>query len=186
MFKRFMKRYLKNERGLTLIELLATIVILGIISAIAVPAIGGLIDNSKKDATVANAQQMVNSTKLLLASGAGTLKTGFVTGATSDQQIGDIINKGGTIYLSDLYDQKQLEMMKDPFNSNKDYDSTAGTGGSYVKFIPAPADGSKGPEYDVYLKGGTDNPVEYIAGASSAPLDITTVTRSTITKTKTN
>jgi type IV pilus assembly protein PilA len=40
-----LKRIIKNERGLTLIELLAVVVILGIISAIAVPSIGGLIEN---------------------------------------------------------------------------------------------------------------------------------------------
>ncbi|RSL32265.1 prepilin-type N-terminal cleavage/methylation domain-containing protein [Salibacterium salarium] len=54
----------KNERGLTLIELLAVIVILGIIAAIAVPSIGGIIDNSKKDAHIANAEQMVSSARL--------------------------------------------------------------------------------------------------------------------------
>ena len=46
---------LGSERGLTLIELLAVIVILGIIAAIAVPAIGGLIEKSKTQAFVSNA-----------------------------------------------------------------------------------------------------------------------------------
>ncbi len=43
-----LKRFIRNEKGLTLIELLAVIVILGIIAAIAIPSIGAIIDNSKK------------------------------------------------------------------------------------------------------------------------------------------
>ncbi|RIV13331.1 prepilin-type N-terminal cleavage/methylation domain-containing protein, partial [Priestia flexa] len=45
-----MKKFLKNEKGLTLIELLAVIVILGIIAAIAIPSIGGIIQKSREDA----------------------------------------------------------------------------------------------------------------------------------------
>jgi type IV pilus assembly protein PilA len=39
-------------------------VILGIIAAIAVPAIGNIVENSKKDAHVANAQMLLDAAKL--------------------------------------------------------------------------------------------------------------------------
>jgi type IV pilus assembly protein PilA len=59
-----LKRFIKNERGLTLIELLAVIVILGIIAAIAIPSIGGLINKTKEDAVKADAVQLLNAAKL--------------------------------------------------------------------------------------------------------------------------
>ena len=63
MFKTLKKR-IKNEKGLSLVELLAVIVILGIISAIAVPAIGNIIANSQAKAEIADAVQILNSAKL--------------------------------------------------------------------------------------------------------------------------
>jgi type IV pilus assembly protein PilA len=59
-----LKKRLNNQRGLTLVELLAVIVILGIITAIAVPSIGGLVENSKKDAAIADALQIISAAKL--------------------------------------------------------------------------------------------------------------------------
>ena len=45
--KKLLQKRLKNEKGLTLVELLAVIVILGVIAAIAVPSIGNIIENSR-------------------------------------------------------------------------------------------------------------------------------------------
>ncbi|MEK4004079.1 type II secretion system protein [Paenibacillus sp. FSL H3-0333] len=54
----------KEEKGFTLIELLAVIVILGIIAVIAIPMIGNVIDNSKKDSDVATARQVYDAARL--------------------------------------------------------------------------------------------------------------------------
>ncbi len=80
MLKRFLKRLLKNERGLTLIELLAVIVILGIVGAIAVPSIGNIIENSRRDAHVANARMMVDATRLAITSGVEITGNNFTLG----------------------------------------------------------------------------------------------------------
>ncbi|GKV65706.1 type II secretion system protein [Sporosarcina sp. NCCP-2331] len=62
--KKFLQNKLKNEKGLTLVELLAVIVILGIIAAIAVPAIGNIITNSKVNALKADGQNVLSAGNL--------------------------------------------------------------------------------------------------------------------------
>ncbi|MBA9025738.1 type II secretion system protein [Peribacillus huizhouensis] len=95
MMKR-VKALMNNQKGLTLVELLAVIVILGIIAAIAVPSIGNIIDNSKKDAHIANAQQLISSAKLAVAANDDIVKNRPVT-VTYEQ-----LEKAG--YLADLTD----------------------------------------------------------------------------------
>ncbi len=63
-----MKNMKKNKKGFTLIELLAVIVILGVIMAIAIPSMTGYIANSKKDAMISSAQQMISAAKDLITS----------------------------------------------------------------------------------------------------------------------
>ncbi|AST06607.1 type II secretory pathway pseudopilin PulG [Anoxybacillus flavithermus] len=106
-----LKRFIRNEKGLTLIELLAVIVILGIIAAIAIPSIGGLIDNSKKDAHVANAQQMINAAKIAV---------------TADKSLIPANGKAKTISLKYLEDNGYLETVKDPDGGTYTKDSNGG------------------------------------------------------------
>ncbi|MGA4718558.1 type II secretion system protein [Fictibacillus nanhaiensis] len=64
MVNKLLKKYAKNEKGLTLIELLVVIVILGIIAAIAVVSIGGIVGKTRDKAAVTEAVQIINAAKL--------------------------------------------------------------------------------------------------------------------------
>jgi type IV pilus assembly protein PilA len=103
MFKN-MKKQLNNEKGLTLIELLAVIVILAIIAAIAVPAIGNIIGNSKDKAILADAANVLAGAKIARTDGA--CKTAADTGdtdgdnCTSVELTGYVENAKGTYSAS--------------------------------------------------------------------------------------
>ncbi|MBP1042798.1 type II secretion system protein [Vagococcus sp. BWB3-3] len=62
---------LADERGLTMIELLATVVILAIILGIGAMAIGQVIQNSREDATISEVKNAYQAAKLYLASTEG-------------------------------------------------------------------------------------------------------------------
>ncbi|TCI37579.1 prepilin-type N-terminal cleavage/methylation domain-containing protein [Exiguobacterium sp. SH4S7] len=96
-------KQLKDERGLTLVELLVVVVILGIIAAIAVVAIGGIIENSKKDAMVADAKQMVNAAKLYVAS--------------NEVPDGKVIRFVGAPVAGEENGTNMIDTMKDPFGA---------------------------------------------------------------------
>jgi len=65
--RKFIQNKLKDQKGLTLIELLAVIVILAIIAAIAIPAIGNIIENSRVGAAKSDALNALAAGELFLA-----------------------------------------------------------------------------------------------------------------------
>lgn len=70
MFKKLLNtKVLKNQKGLTLIELLAVIVILAIIAAIAIPAISNIIAKQKDKSILADTSTMLSGAKLAYANG---------------------------------------------------------------------------------------------------------------------
>jgi type IV pilus assembly protein PilA len=90
-----LKKYLENDKGLTLVELLAVIVILGIIAAISVPSIGGIIEKSRADAVKAEGIQVLNAAKLYIASeGAPSTKL-------TSQELSEYISENDDVWTKD-------------------------------------------------------------------------------------
>ena len=91
MFKTMNKR-IKNEKGLTLIELLAVIVILAIVAAIAVPAIGNIINNSEIKAAKADVVNVLNAANIYFTD------TGAADGEkVTDDQLDDYVQSWGVL-----------------------------------------------------------------------------------------
>jgi type IV pilus assembly protein PilA len=56
---------MKNNKGVTLVELLIVIVVMGIIAAFAVPAVGQIIENQQKSAVYADALAIEQAVELI-------------------------------------------------------------------------------------------------------------------------
>lgn len=72
-----MKKRFKNEKGFTLVELLAVVAILAIILAIAIPSVGGLINDSKDEAHETNMKLFENAARLAYVSGLEPTNSGY-------------------------------------------------------------------------------------------------------------
>ncbi|MCB5933483.1 prepilin-type N-terminal cleavage/methylation domain-containing protein [Caldibacillus thermoamylovorans] len=77
-------KLLKNQKGMTLVELLAVLVILGIIAAIAVPLIGNMIENSRDKAAINDAISIIAAAKLADSNGVAIPDGGYTSSTLSD------------------------------------------------------------------------------------------------------
>lgn len=84
--KRF-KDVMKDEQGLTLIELLAVVVILAVILGIGAVGIGQVIQNSKEDAQVASVQQVIAAAQIYDAQNAVDQSIAWPTGGVTAAQL---------------------------------------------------------------------------------------------------
>jgi type IV pilus assembly protein PilA len=112
----WIQRLRKEEKGLTLIELLAVIVILGIIAAIAIPTIGGLINKTKDNAEEATAIQFYEAARLyIIAEMNGDFNNKTVT--YGELKTGGYLDSAIKVGGEDLDDSSNIH-----FNANKDFD----------------------------------------------------------------
>ncbi|MFD2672559.1 type II secretion system protein [Marinicrinis sediminis] len=117
---RFRKLH-QDEKGLTLIELLAVIVILGIVAAIAIPAISGILENSERKAQMANAQVIIDSARLAIADrGYGNIGTSATT------KIDNTSTESYTISIQQLVDGGFINSnsIDDPYVKGTQYHAT--------------------------------------------------------------
>ncbi|OCA92972.1 hypothetical protein A8F95_01425 [Bacillus wudalianchiensis] len=101
---------MEDEKGYTLIELLAVVVILAIIAAIAVLSMSRLIEQSKEKAFVANAHALKSAADLFIKD-----KTAREEPVASKITYLFLYNEGMIEAFSDPFTQTQLEPSTDSF-----------------------------------------------------------------------
>jgi general secretion pathway protein G len=144
---------LRSKRGMTLIELLAVIVILGIVSSIVVIAVFHIIEKSKERAFVSDAYTLYEAARLYV----GAEKVEFLPSRSS------------AITYKQLVEEGMLHPIQDPFTGNV---LPLETNPSYV-LVKKDEDGSL--HYSICLKGETKQLCTYSEQSPEVPVEALSV-----------
>lgn len=117
-----------NKKGFTLVELLAVIVILGVIMLIAIPSVGTIIKNSKENSFASSGNMYISTAQ------------NFIAGET------DIVN-GETYYMS-IYELNNKKLDKSPIDSSR----------YITGYVTAAVDSNSNITYKAYICETAQNP----------------------------
>ncbi|TQR38164.1 prepilin-type N-terminal cleavage/methylation domain-containing protein [Lysinibacillus sphaericus] len=124
MFKKLLnKKLLKNQKGLTLIELLAVIVILAIIAAIAIPAIGNIIENSRVKGAKSDAANLISAANIYYTD--NTEPSATFTNTTTN--LTDYVKDSGTVKEFTVTREGKITVTKGIVAGKKEYKIDAST-----------------------------------------------------------
>src|SRR5690606_28627224 len=91
---KLIKKRLKNQKGLTLVEVLAVVVILAIVAMIAIPAIGNIIENNRIKAIKADAVNIISAANIYYTDGNTAL---FDSEALDEDVINQYVANAGSM-----------------------------------------------------------------------------------------
>lgn len=172
----------KNNKGFTLVELLAVIVVLAIVMGLAAVAITGVLNNTRKSAFVADAKSFINGARSLVNADGVNSMLGASTGNFAPSCV-----TASTKYIPLETIQLESGGIKSPYNNN--YAKGTGTTAvdtapatSYIEVTSVLTVGNCSYTYKIFLSDGV-----YAIGSSGATIaeadldasDVTVITAGT-------